>query len=250
MFMKISETIPSQLELVPDFISSLVEKLYHLPLDEYTVFNIKLALQEAVMNAAEHGNKMHSDLLVRVDIAADNQRLVIQVTNQGKGFDYKTLPNPTKPENIEKLRGRGIFLIRHAMNKIEFVNKGRTIRMIKYLKKRPRAKMLAQVEKINAVTVLALDGEINVTNSMKLREVLIKITKEGLNKVLVDFAKVAFIDSSGLAVLIEMFQLLKEKGGKLVLCNVNKKIRGIFEITKVHKLIAIYENREAALRAS
>ena len=247
--MKISETIPSQLELVPDFISSLVEKLYHLPLDEYTVFNIKLALQEAVINAVEHGNKMQSDLLIQVDIATDNQRLIIQVTDQGKGFDYKTIPNPTKPENIEKLRGRGIFLIQHVMNKIEFANKGRTIRMIKYLKKGRRAKMQTQVEKIDGVAVLALDGEINVTNSMKLREVLIRITKEGLNKVLVDFEKVGFIDSSGLAVLIEMFQLLKEKNGKLTLCNVKIKILGIFEITKVHRLIDIHENRETALKA-
>lgn len=247
--MKISETIPSRLELTPDLISSLVEKLYYLPLDEYIVFNVKLALQEAVINAVEHGNKMQSDLLVQVDIVADPQRITIEVTDQGKGFDYKAIPNPTETENIEKLRGRGIFLIRHAMDNIEFTNKGRTIRMIKYLKKGHRVKMQTQVEKANGVAVLSLEGEINVTNSMKLRETLIKVVNEGLNKVLVDFEKVTFIDSSGLAVLIEMVKLLKEKSGKLALSNVNKQIRGIFEITKVHKLIDIYDNREAALKA-
>ena len=59
--MHITETIPSQLELSPDFISSLVEKLYHLPLDEHTVFNIKLGLQEAVINAIEHGLSIKLD---------------------------------------------------------------------------------------------------------------------------------------------------------------------------------------------
>lgn len=247
--MKISETIPSRLELTPDLISSLVEKLYYLPLDEYMVFNIKLALQEAVINAVEHGNKMQSDLLVQVDIVADPQRLTIEVTDQGKGFEYKTIPNPIEPQNLEKLRGRGIFLIRHVMDKIEFVNKGRTIRMIKYLKKGRRVRMRSRVEKINGVAVLLLEGEINVTNSMKLREAFIKIVNEGLNKALVDFEKVTFIDSSGLAVLIEMVKLFKEKNGKLALSNVNKQIRGIFEITKVHKLIDIYESRQTALKA-
>ena len=249
MPMKISETMPSRLELTPDLISSLVEKLYHLPLDEYMIFNIKLALQEAVINAVEHGNKMQTDLLVQVDIEADGKQLIIQVSDQGNGFDYKTIPNPTEPQNLEKLRGRGIFLIQHVMDKIEFSNKGRTIRMIKYLKEGRRVKMQTGVEKIDGVAILTLEGEINVTNSVKLREVLIKITKEGLNKILVDFEKVAFIDSSGLAVLIEVVKLLKEKNGKLVLCNVNKKIRGIFEITKVYKLIDIHENRQTALEA-
>ncbi len=247
--MKISETLPSRLELIPDFISSLIEKLYYLPLDEYMIFNIKLALQEAVINAVEHGNKMRSDLLVKVDIIADDQRLTIEVTDQGSGFDYTVVPNPTEPQNIEKLRGRGIFLIRHVMNKIEFTGKGRTIRMIKYIEKERRVKMQAQIEKVGSVAVLALAGEINVTNAGRLREASINVTKEGLNKILVDFEKIGFIDSSGLAVLIEMVKCLKEKEGKLVLCSVNKKIRGIFEITKVHNLIDIYDNREAALKA-
>lgn len=247
--MQISETIPSRLELVPDFISFMVEKLYHLPLDEYTIFNIKLALQESVVNAVEHGNKMNGDLLVRVDIMTEPGRVTIQVTDQGSGFDYKKIPNPTKPENIEKLKGRGIFLIRHVMNKIEFADNGRTIRMSKYLKKERRAKVQIQIEKINDVVILTLDGEVNITSSIKLREVFIKLPKEGANKVVVDFEKVTFIDSSGLATFIEMVQRLKEINGKIVLCNVNKKIRGLFEITKVHKLIEMHENREAAIKA-
>lgn len=247
--MHICETIPSRLELAPDLISSLVERLYHLPLDEYLVFNIKLALQEAVINAIEHGNKKQGDLCVKVDIQANGQRLKIEVTDQGEGFDYKAIPNPTNPENIEKLRGRGLFLIQNVMDEIEFADSGRTIRMIKHLKEVRRVKMQTRVEKIGGVALIVLDGEINITNSLKLREEFTKFIKDDFTRALVDFEKVVFIDSSGLAVLIEMFKLLKEKKGRLALCNVNKKIRGIFEITKVHKLIDIYENREAALKA-
>ncbi|OGX16782.1 MAG: hypothetical protein A3K83_04665 [Omnitrophica WOR_2 bacterium RBG_13_44_8b] len=247
--MKISETMPSRLELTPDLISSLVERLYHLPLDEYMVFNIKLALQEAVINAIEHGNKLQGDLMVQVDIEADTKQLTIQVTDQGSGFDYKSIPNPTDPQNIEKLRGRGLFLMHHAMDKIDFSNNGRTITMTKYLKEGRRVRMQSGVEIVDGVAVLLLAGEINVTNSAKLPDECAKLIGQGLNKVLVDFEKVIFIDSSGLAALIEMLKLLKQKNGTLALSNVNKQIKGIFQITKFDKVFDIYENREAALKS-
>lgn len=247
--MHISQTIPSRLELIPDLISSMMEKLYHLPLDEYTVFNIKLAIQEAVINAVEHGNKLNPELSVVVDISADARNLAIQVTDQGEGFDYKSIPDPTDPGNIEKLRGRGIFLIQYVMDKMEFSNKGRTIKMTKRLEKPRKTKMQTQVERVNGVAVLVLSGEISSGNVLNLREAFIKVTGEGLNRVLVDFAKVEFVDSSGLAALIEAFKHLKEKHGKLILCSVNKRVRGIFEITKVHQLIEIYADRESALKA-
>mgnify|MGYP001367723868 CR=1 FL=1 len=133
--MHISETIPSQLKLIPLLISSVVEKLCQLPLDKETISGVKLVLQEALINAVKHGNKMNSGLLVQVDIVFKPEQLTIQVTDQGEGYDYKNIPDPTEPQNLEKLKGRGIFLIKHAMDKVEFENKGRTIIMIKYLNK-------------------------------------------------------------------------------------------------------------------
>lgn len=107
--------------------------------------------------------------------------------------------------------------------------------------------MKIQVEKNNTVAVVTLEGEVNFDNSTQLRAAFQEITREGFNKVIVDFQSVEFIDSAGLAALIEMVQSLKNRHGKLSLCNVNKKIIGIFEITKVHKLMGIYEDIETAL---
>ena len=107
--------------------------------------------------------------------------------------------------------------------------------------------MKIQVEKNNDIAIVAMDGEINYDNSVQLRNAFLKITKEGINKVIVDFEKVTFIDSAGLATLIEMLQGLRKTKGKLLLCNVNKHTRGIFEITKIHKLITIYDNRDMAI---
>lgn len=101
---------------------------------------------------------------------------------------------------------------------------------------------------IKDVTVLMLEGELNVEDSIALRDDFLKILKDGAVKVMLDFEKVSFVGSAGLATMIEMMQLLKKSKGKLVCCNINKNIRGLFEITKIHKLISIYDNREMALR--
>jgi len=108
--------------------------------------------------------------------------------------------------------------------------------------------MNVKIEKISDVTVVMVEGEVNLSNSMSLRASLKKLMDDGSRKISVDLLKVAFIDSSGLAVLIEAVQNLEPLKGQLRLCNVNANIRGIFEITKIHKLINIYENRELALK--
>ncbi|MBF0489302.1 MAG: STAS domain-containing protein [Candidatus Omnitrophica bacterium] len=104
------------------------------------------------------------------------------------------------------------------------------------------------INTVEDVSVVILEGELNVDDSIKLRESFLRILKEGATEVMVDFEKVSFIGSAGLATLIEMMQLLRKAGGKLGCCNINDNIRGLFEITKVHKLINIYESRAMALR--
>ncbi len=245
--MRFTESIPSRLDLIPDFIATMIEKLLYLPLDEESIFSVKLCLHEAVINAVEHGNKLDSHLTVKVGIAFEQDKLIIEVTDQGSGFNPRKVPNPTSPANILKMEGRGIYLIKNLMNKVEFLNGGRTIKMVKVVQKGRRGKVDIKLEKVDNVMGVALAGEINVGNSSELRSTFIKLLQGNEKNVLVDFEKVTFIDSSGLAVLIEMIQKLEKVSGQLRLCNVNKKIRGIFEIVKIHKLIKMYDSRTAAL---
>lgn len=134
--MRISETMPSQLTLMDDFIAALLARIFPSPDDQNTVFSAKLALHEAVINAVKHGNKNQEHLSVRVDIQREENRLTMQVTDQGSGFDYQKIPDPILPENLEKLNGRGIFLIQNTMDRVEFSDNGRTIKMMKLLCKK------------------------------------------------------------------------------------------------------------------
>jgi anti-anti-sigma factor len=103
-------------------------------------------------------------------------------------------------------------------------------------------------EKCGDVLVCALEGEIDINNSPELRKSFDALVKKNEKKVLVEFTSVTYIDSSGLATLIEMFQRLKKTGGQMRFSGMNQKIKNTFEITKLNKLFEIFENKEAALK--
>jgi len=136
--MKIHEKLPSRLELIPSFVNKLLEKLKPLLLEK-DVFNIKLSLEEALVNAVKHGNKLRADLFVEVIAEAEDGVLRIKVKDQGEGFDFNNLPNPTQNDNLQKTSGRGIFLIRNLMDKVEFFDCGKGVEMIKFLRRGGKA---------------------------------------------------------------------------------------------------------------
>ncbi len=113
---------------------SSVEKFIDLVCFEYKISedvygNILIATIEAVKNAFEFGNNNDKSKTVAVTAYTADNSLVISVKDSGKGFDYDNLPDPTLPENIEKLSGRGVFLIKNLSDKTEFLDNGSRIKM-------------------------------------------------------------------------------------------------------------------------
>ena len=103
-------------------------------------------------------------------------------------------------------------------------------------------------EKSDSVVVCILEGEININSSPQLRKALDNIITRNEKKVLVDFSNVSYIDSSGLATLIEMFQRLKKIGGYMRFSSMDQKVKNIFEITKLNKLFEIFDTQQTALK--
>ena len=108
--------------------------------------------------------------------------------------------------------------------------------------------MKVKHEKTEAAVIYSLEGEVNINTSLELRKAFDTIIKNDEKKVLVDFSGVSYIDSSGLATLIEMFQRLKNNEGRLRFCSMNQRVKSIFEITKLYKLFEIFDSREEALK--
>ena len=91
--------------------------------------NVLIAMTEGVNNAIVHGNKLDESKSVSVSCAIDEKTLVFRITDEGPGFDYDNLPDPTAPENIEKPHGRGVFLMRHLADECAFEEEGRIVEL-------------------------------------------------------------------------------------------------------------------------
>ncbi|WP_400192773.1 ATP-binding protein [Hymenobacter sp. B81] len=125
--------IPSLVEnirVVESFIDNSKET-FHIEDDIYG--NIMVAVTEAVNNAIRHGNKFDKDKNVLLSLSVNADRVTFEVEDQGPGFDYDNLLDPTAPENLENPGGRGIFLIRHLADEVEFTNDGRKVELTFFL---------------------------------------------------------------------------------------------------------------------
>ncbi len=95
------------------------------------VFAIKLAVEEALVNAIKHGNQLDPDKKVRVGYAVTDDRFDITIADEGPGFNPADVPDPLDEINIERNCGRGVFLIKSFMTTVEYRNGGSTIIMSK-----------------------------------------------------------------------------------------------------------------------
>ena len=124
-----SITINSDIEKLK-VVEALVDKLSKkLGVSDEVYGKILISTVEAVNNAILHGNKGDISKMVTVNISADGNVLDITVTDEGEGFEYGNLPDPTDPKNIENLHGRGVFLMRRLADSIEYNTSGNEVKM-------------------------------------------------------------------------------------------------------------------------
>lgn len=123
-------TLPSKLESVQK-VEEIIDNLYdsfNLTKDCYG--NILIAITEAINNAIIHGNKKELTKFVQLQIAIKTEFLYFTIKDEGCGFDYNDIPDPTLPDNLCKESGRGVFLMRNLADKVIFENNGSTIILI------------------------------------------------------------------------------------------------------------------------
>lgn len=89
--------------------------------------NILIAVTEALNNAVLHGNKEDASKKVYFTVKRNDTQIQFIIQDEGEGFAYDNLPDPTAPENIEKESGRGIFLIKALADDVQFEDGGRRV---------------------------------------------------------------------------------------------------------------------------
>ena len=117
---------PGSVSQVEPFVEQLVNR-YNL--DPEKKCDILISLTEAVTNAIVHGNCEAEEKMVKVNMKREENCLAVRVSDEGEGFDFQSLPDPTSPENICECGGRGVYLMRHLADNLNFYNNGSTVEM-------------------------------------------------------------------------------------------------------------------------
>jgi len=124
--------IASRTQAAEHLCEELLETARRNGFEEEDLFAIHLALEEAFVNAVQHGNQCDPEKTVSVRCSVTPEKFDITITDQGAGFKPDQLPDPRCPENLCKCSGRGVLLIRAYMDQVEYNARGNRIRMVKF----------------------------------------------------------------------------------------------------------------------
>jgi serine/threonine-protein kinase RsbW len=121
--------IPSVIENLRLIEKAIDELSMELDLSDEVYGNVLVATMEASNNAIIHGNQSDPEKNIKVEILLEKKELKVHIEDQGKGFDFASIPDPTAPENLEKINGRGIFLMERLSDEILYLEDGRIVEL-------------------------------------------------------------------------------------------------------------------------
>jgi len=130
-----SFTFPTDLQYIKKASQQILDCFADLKLDERMLSDLKLCLEEALINAMKHGNKQNTSLKVNAEVSKESDSLKFTICDQGEGFDVHDLNDPTKEEHLAKTHGRGIFLIKNIMDEVRYDKENKCLHLTKRLKK-------------------------------------------------------------------------------------------------------------------
>lgn len=119
--------IPSDTREGRRITEELLEQLEAGQWSRHDIFGVHLAMEEALVNAIMHGNRMDEDKQVHVRCRLATDLVRIEITDEGEGFDPQRLPNPTDPDRVVSPNGRGVMLMRTFMSRIEYSEMGNSV---------------------------------------------------------------------------------------------------------------------------
>jgi len=120
---------PSEMDSLRLVEKAIDELSMELDLSDEVYGNVLVATMEATNNAIIHGNHSDPKKKVKIQILLAKKELKVHIEDQGHGFDYSSVPDPTAPENLEKINGRGIFLMERLSDEILYLEDGRIVEL-------------------------------------------------------------------------------------------------------------------------
>lgn len=212
-----------------------------------SLFEVKLLLREALLNAVLHGNAQDATRTVRLDLLPGDGRLTLEVEDQGPGFDWRSgLASQAPPEATS---GRGLTILKLYADDVHFNAAGNKVILTKAVPglrrpdtvsedtadDTPRSTSMHDIRIEDGHTVLCPDGDIVASVTDDLRARLKDVLDEQSQPLVIDLKRVGLIDSVGIGLLIATHNTLSKKGQRLTLTNVNADLAGLLRTMRLDK---------------
>lgn len=127
-----SKTVSSNPDATAQVVEQIISELKKADFSKDDLFAVHLALEEAFVNAVQHGNKMDSTKKINVNYMIDSDKVRISITDEGEGFNPSEVPDPRVGDNLYKTDGRGLLLMQSYMDEVKFNKQGNCVDMIKH----------------------------------------------------------------------------------------------------------------------
>lgn len=223
----LERSIPASLDEVESFLVDMRRHLLACGLK--SGFELELLAREALGNAVRHGCKDDPAQFVSVRVSVLHDRVELCVTDGGGGFDWRNASQEVPSPTCEA--GRGLCIMRHYADKVEFNDSGNTVCISRLL---PFEEGLMSTDREQRVQI-ALEDNVSAKNVQALRDLFKQHVNEGARSLELDFSKVGSIDSVGIGLLVATHNSLSKVGGSLSLTNVSQDIRQLFALMRLDK---------------
>ena len=131
-------SLPSEVTAISLFVDKLMLLLRNCSCVPEGASDVEIAVREALANAIIHGNHEDRRKYVHITCRCEPHEVSIAVKDEGKGFDVKNVPDPTAPENIGSVHGRGIHVMKALMDEVRFEDGGVVVHMRKSAGQAPK----------------------------------------------------------------------------------------------------------------
>lgn len=213
---------------------------------------LELALQEAAANVILHAYHGASGRPITIAVAIDADACRLTLLHEGHDFDPAAVAAPSFDGT--RFGGFGQYLMGQCADEVRYIHNEGGRHGVQLIKRRcaapeGRKKMQLLVEKFNDVAVVTVHEEqLDASNADDFRQQLAPVLQE-FCKLVVDLTRVRFVDSRGCGAILSCLKHATEAQGDLRLCGINKPVRTVFDLIRLHRICEICDTKEQAVQA-
>ena len=226
----------------------ILDDIYSKSYDEDAIFAIRLAMDEAIVNAIKHGHNNDESKEIKIEYIGDETKVCISIEDEGEGFDYNGIVDPRFEDALHRTHGRGIFLIQQFMSQVSFNPVGNRITFVYEKNKLPYVEDLGfKLWTTNGVSIVDLEDSF-LENDVTLMQSKFKdLISHGHKFMIVDLKKLKRINTVLLNTFLLIHRMTENLGGKVIFVRPSPQVEKVITITNLNRVLILQSDLEEAL---